>query len=83
MAAKEFRDLVESLGQAELLGAVSCARDDLEFAFDAGILECLVESLALDQRHDVVLIAVNGEKRGALAVHMMKRAGAAGFFQIL
>ena len=66
-----------------MLGAVSGAGDDLERAFDAGILECLVESLALDERRDVVLIAVNGEKRRALAMHMMKRAGAAGFFQIL
>ena len=42
VAGKEFRDLVESLRQAELLGAVSCAGDDLERAFDAGILERLV-----------------------------------------
>lgn len=83
MPGEEFRDFVESFRQVEFRPAVSRAVNDLQCAFDAGILERLVQSLALDQRHDVVPMAVNDEKRRAPAMHMVKRAGDPGLFPIL
>lgn len=83
MLGQELSDFVEPFRQGEFSRAVSRVGDDLQRAFDAGILEGPVQSLALDQRHDVVPAAVNGEKRSAPAMHMMKRTGRAGLFQIL
>ena len=83
MPGQKFRDFVEPFRQGEFSRAVSRAGNDLQRAFDADILEGLVKSLALNQRNDVVPVAVNGEKRSAPAMHMMKRAGGAGLFPIL
>ena len=83
MPGQKFRDLLESFRQVEFSRAVSRAGDDLQRALDTGILERLVQSLALDQGNDVVPVTVNGEKRSAPAMHMMKRTGRAGLFQIL
>ena len=83
MPGQEFRDFVEPFRQGEFSRAVSRVGDELQRAFDAGSLEGLVQSLALNQGNDVVPVAVNGEKRSAPAMHMMKRASGAGLFQIL
>ncbi len=83
MPGQKIRNFVEPFRQSEFSRAVSRGGDDLQSAFDAGSLECLMQSLALHQRHDVVPIAMNSEKRRAPAMHMMKRAGAAGLFPIL
>ena len=82
MPGQELRDFVEPFRQGEFGRAVSRAGDDLQRAFDAVILECPVQCLALDQRHDVVPVAVNGDKRSAPAMHMLQRASGAGLFQI-
>lgn len=83
MPGQKFRNLLEPFRQVEFSRAVSRVGDDLQRAFDAGILEGPVQSLALNQRNDVVLVAVNGEKRSAPAMHMVKRASGAGLFPIL
>lgn len=82
MPGQEVSDPVEFFRLGEFRRAVARAGDDLQRALDTCTPESQVQSLALDQRHDVVPVAVNGEKRCAPTVHMMKRAGAAGFFQI-
>ena len=83
MPGQEVRDPVEFFRLGEFRRAVARAGDDLQRALDAGTPESQVQSLALNQRHDVVPVAVNGEKRCAPAMHMMERAGASGLFQIL
>ena len=83
MPDKEVRDFVELFRQSEFSRAVSRGGDDLQSAFDAGLLEGLVHSLALNQRNNVVPVAVNGEKRSAPAMHMVKRASGAGLLPIL
>jgi hypothetical protein len=60
MPGQEFRDLVESFRQGEFSRAVSRVGDDLQRAFDAGNLKGMVQSLALNQRNDVISVSVNG-----------------------
>jgi len=83
MPGQKDRDFIEPFGQGEFRHAMSRAGDDPQRAFNTGIPERPVQPLALNQRHDVVPIAVNGEKWGASAVHMMERAGDTGLFQVL
>ena len=83
MPGQELSDFAEPFRQGEFSRAVSRVGDDLQRAFDAGSLKGLVQSLALNQRNDVVPVAVNGEKRSAPAMHMVKRASGAGLFPIL
>jgi hypothetical protein len=83
MPGQEVGDLIKPFRQDEFRRAVSRAGDDSERTIDAGIPEGRVQSQALDQRYNVVPVAVNVEKRSATAMHMMKRAGAAGLFQVL
>jgi len=75
MAIKKIADHFSDVGFAEDRAVMTRPQKDDKLAFYPGLLESVVEGLALFNRHERILVPVHNQNRNAVFGDEIQRAG--------